>query len=68
MSKDQNEGDRPHRVWLSIPFMGVLILTKVAWVWRILRWKTSGLAVPWYGHVAGDVMFALIVATLLARC
>jgi len=43
----------------------VCFLTSIGWTWRQLRWKYSGLAMPWIGHVLGDVMFVFVVGTSL---
>lgn len=41
-------------------------LIAVAWIWRQLRWHLNGLAVPWIGHVLGDLLFVLIITKLRA--
>lgn len=57
---------QPFLPWLYI--LGfVAMLTTIAWLWRQIRFKQQGLAIPWLGHTLGDAMFTVIVWYLISR-
>lgn len=53
--------------FLSLPYIIAIVsgLIATAWIWRRIRWKENGLAIPWLGHSLGDAMFVAIVANLI---
>jgi len=44
--------------------IGVVLLSIIAWFWRRIRWKTSGLAIPWLSHFFADAMLVFVCIKL----
>lgn len=44
----------------------VLAISSVGYGWRQLRWRYSGLILPWMGHVIADAMLIGVVLRLLS--
>jgi len=51
-------------VWTAISF---LLLAGVAWVWRLMALRYSGLAIPVFTHAAADASIMVAVWAIVAR-